>query len=149
MAIGGGGLISGVAIALKSLTKAAVYGAETVAIPSMYESVSKGRLVHVEPGRTVADGMQASVPGDLTFQAVSKYVDKIGLVTDEQILDAIYELFTDGRVLAEPAGASPLAAVRGPLCNEPGNRTVLVVSGGNISVELLREVLSRRAKGSS
>ncbi len=149
VAIGGGGLISGVAIALKALGTSYVYGAETTAIPSMFESIVQKRLVHVPPGRTIADGMQASVPGGLTFEAVSKYVDRIGLVTDDQIMDAIYELLVDGRVLAEPAGASPLAALEGPLRNEKGDKTVLVVSGGNISVELLRTVLTRRATGSS
>jgi len=149
VAIGGGGLISGIAIALKSLTGAAVYGAETTSIPSMFESVKRGVRVHVDPKKTIADGMQASIPGELTFEAVSKYVDRIGLVSDDQIMDAIYELLTDARVLAEPAGASPLAAVRGPLKGEKGGRMVLVVSGGNISVDLLREVLSRRERGSS
>lgn len=149
VAIGGGGLISGISIALKSLDGVAVYGAETTTIPSMFESIRQRKLVHVKPGKTIADGMQASVPGDLTFEAVSKYVDKIGLVNDEQIMDAIYELLVDGRVLAEPAGASPLAALRGPLKKEKGERTVLVVSGGNISLDLLRDVLKRRATGSS
>jgi len=149
VAIGGGGLISGIAIALKSLTKAAVYGAETTAIPSMYESVKEGSRVHVDPKRTIADGMQASIPGELTFEAVSKHVDKIGLVSDDQIKDAIYELLVDGRVLAEPAGASPLAAVNGPLKSEKGDRMVLVVSGGNISVDLLEEVLRRKTTGNS
>ena len=145
VAIGGGGLISGIAIAVKSLTGASVYGAETTSIPSMYESVRQGTLVRVEPQKTIADGMQASVPGELTFQAVSSYVDRIGLVNDEQILDAIFEMLTRGRVLAEPAGASPLAALKGPLKNEPGRKTVLVVSGGNISMDILRTVLMRRS----
>ncbi len=150
VAIGGGGLIAGISIALKqSLEKVRVYGAETVAIPSMFESLRERRLVHVAPRPTVADGMQASVPGELTFEAATKYVDMIGLVTDEQIMDAIYELLVDGRVLAEPAGAAPLAALEGPLKQQQGDRTVLVVSGGNISVELLGAVLRRKAKGSS
>jgi threonine dehydratase len=147
VAIGGGGLISGIAIAIKeSGSKSSVYGAETAAIPSMYDSLQAGRMVHVEPGRTIADGMQAAIPGDLTFAANRKYVDKIGLVTDPQIEDAIYELLTLGRVLAEPAGASPLAAMEGPLSGQPRGKTVLVVSGGNISVELLTSILTRRAK---
>ena len=145
VAIGGGGLISGIAIALKSVSGISVYGAETRAIPSMYESVAKGRRVQIVPGKTIADGMQASIPGELTFEAVTRYVDKIGLVGDEEIMDAIYELLVDGRVLAEPAGASPLAAIKGPLRSERGERTVLVVSGGNISMDLLAEVLRRRA----
>jgi threonine dehydratase len=149
VAIGGGGLISGIAIALKSLTKAAVYGAETTAIPSMYRSIEEGRPVHVNPKRTIADGMQASIPGELTFRAVRRYVDKIGLVEDNQILDAIYELLVDGRVLSEPAGASPLAALRNSLRTVKGRKTVLVISGGNISPDLLRVVLKRRARESS
>jgi len=149
VAIGGGGLISGISIALKSLGDFVVYGAETTAIPSMFESIKQRKLVHIQPQKTIADGMQASVPGELTFEAVSKYVDRIGLVTDEQIMDAIYELLVDGRVLAEPAGASPLAALRGPLKGVKGERMVLVVSGGNIAPELLLKVLTRRATRNS
>ena len=133
VAIGGGGLISGIAIALKeSKAGSFVYGAETVAIPSMYESLRAGRRVRVTPGRTIADGMQAAIPGELTFEAARKHVDRVGLVTDPQLEDAIYELLTLGRVLAEPAGASPLAAIKGPLRQERGDKTVLVISGGNV-----------------
>lgn len=145
--IGGGGLISGVAIALKSLSPMfRVYGVETKAVPSMYVSLEKGERTAVKPGRTIADGMQASVPGRLTFEASSRYVDRIALVDDPQIEDAVYELLSAARVLAEPAGASPLAALRGPLRGERGECTVLVVSGGNISLELLGAILSRRVK---
>ncbi len=150
VAIGGGGLISGVAIAVKeSLPETHVYGAETFAIPSMYESLRLGKLHRIDPKPTIADGMQAAVPGELTFEAVGKYVDKIGLVGDSELEDAIYELLSMGRVLAEPAGASPLAAMKGPLREEPGRRLVLVISGGNISVDLLRSILMQRARGSS
>lgn len=150
VAIGGGGLISGIAIALKeTLHGVRVYGAETIAIPSMYESLERGRIYRVDPSPTIADGMQSAMPGELTFEAAEKYVDKIGLVSDPELEDAIYELFTLGRVLAEPAGASPLAAMKGPLKGERGKRLVLVISGGNISVDLLASILTKRAKGSS
>ena len=143
-------MISGISIAVKeSIPKAKVYGAETVAIPSMYNSIEEGRRVIVDPKPTIADGMQAATPGELTFEAVKKYVDKIGLVTDPELEDAIYDLLSIARVLAEPAGASPLAAMKGPLSGEPRGKTVLVVSGGNISVELLTRVLTKRAKGNS
>lgn len=145
--IGGGGLISGIAIAIKeTLEHALVFGAETTSIPSMYESVKAGRRIRVEPGKTIADGMQAAIPGELTFEAARKYVDRIGLVTDSELEDAIYDLLTLGRVLAEPAGASPLAAMKGPLRGAGGKRTVLVVSGGNISLELLTAILNRKVK---
>ncbi len=150
VSIGGGGLIAGISIALKqALDNVKVYGAETTAIPSMYESLKSHRPVRVAPGRTIADGMQASIPGLLTFEAATRYVDEIGLVTDRQILDAIYELLVEGRVLAEPAGASPLAALEGPLKEKEGARTVLVVSGGNISVELLSSILTRKGTENS
>ena len=149
VAIGGGGLISGVATAVKgSIPGARVYGAETVAIPSMYESLREGSPKRITPKPTIADGMQAAVPGELTFEVVRRYVDRVGLVTDPELEDAVYDLLTLGRVLAEPSGASPLAAVKGPLGDIPGEKLVLVVSGGNISVDLLRSILMKRAPGS-
>jgi len=150
VAIGGGGLISGIAIALKEAVPGVrVYGAETVAIPSMYESLRKGSLYRVDPKPTIADGMQSAIPGDLTFESVRKNVDRVGLVDDAELEDAVYELLTLARVLAEPSGASPLAVMKGSLRSEPGQKMVLVISGGNISVDLLRSILTRRAKGSS
>jgi threonine dehydratase len=149
VAIGGGGLISGISIAVKeSVPGSRIYGAETVAIPSMYESVKEGRRVVIDPKPTIADGMQAATPGEITFEATRRFVDKIGLVTDNELEDAIYDLLSLARILAEPAGASPLAAMKGPLKGEPGGKTVLVISGGNISVELLGRILTKRAKGS-
>ncbi len=150
VAIGGGGLISGIAIAVKeSLPKVRVYGAETVSIPSMYESLERGAIYKVNPKPTIADGMQAASPGELTFEAARRFVDRVGLVTDSELEDAVYDLLSVGRVLAEPSGASPLAVMRGSLKGEPGSRLVLVISGGNISVDLLRSILTKRAKGSS
>lgn len=147
VAIGGGGLISGVSIALKeALPGVRVYGAETVAIPSMYESLQRGSLFRVNPLPTIADGMQAAVPGELTFESVRKNVDRVGLVNDSELEDAIFDLLTLARVLAEPAGASPLAVMKGSLKGEQGRILVLVISGGNISVDLLRKILTQRAK---
>jgi len=145
VAIGGGGLISGISIALKkTIGTVRVYGAETTAIPSMYRSIREGKRVQVRPRPTIADGMQAAIPGVLTFEASSRFVDKIGLVTDSEVKDAIYELLVKARTLAEPAGASPLAAVKGSLRNEKGKNLVLVISGGNISPVLLSQILSER-----
>ena len=150
VAIGGGGLISGISIALKqSIDNVRVYGAETKAIPSMYKSLKEGKRINIKPSFTIADGMQASIPGKLTFKAATKFVDKIGLVSDSEIKDAIYELLVKARVLAEPAGAAPLAALKNPLRKERGRNTVLVISGGNISLELLSEILDRRLKPAS
>ncbi|HKT21978.1 MAG TPA: pyridoxal-phosphate dependent enzyme, partial [Nitrososphaerales archaeon] len=103
----------------------------------------------VTPGHTIADGMQAAIPGELTFEAARNLVTKIGLVDDDELEDAIYDLLTLARVLAEPAGASPLAAMKGSLRGEPGEKLALVISGGNVSVDLLRSILMRKGKGSS
>ncbi|MBI3840452.1 MAG: threonine/serine dehydratase [Thaumarchaeota archaeon] len=147
VAIGGGGLISGIAIALKAALKGvSVYGAETVAIPSMLESLSAGRPVKVNPQPTIADGMQASIPGSLTFEAVRRHVDGIGLVKDPELEEAIYDLLVLARVLAEPAGAAPLAVMKGSLKEAKAEKIVLVVSGGNISVKLLSSILTKREK---
>ncbi len=70
-------------------------------------------------------------------------------MTDAELEDAIYDFLSIARILAEPAGASPLAAMKGPLKEESGKRLVLVVSGGNINLDLLRSILNRKAKGSS
>lgn len=150
VAIGGGGLISGVSIAVKGAMQGIrVYGAETTSIPSMYDSLRRGRRTRVTPKPTIADGMQSAMPGELTFEAVRKHVDKVGLVDDSQLEDAIYDLLSLARILVEPAGASPLAVMKGPLKQEPGNKIVLVVSGGNISVELLTSILKRKERGKS
>lgn len=145
--IGGGGLISGISIAVKeSSPGSAVYGAETMAIPSMYESLEKGKMQTVVPRQTIADGMQAATPGELTFEAVRRHVAKVVLVTDDEIEDAIFDLLSRARVLAEPSGASPLAAAKGPLKGVGEGKLVLVISGGNISLDLLRSVLVKREK---
>lgn len=142
--IGGGGLISGISIAVKeSSPGSVVYGAETVAIPSMYESLEKGRRTKVVPRQTIADGMQAATPGELTFEAVRRYVDRVGLVTDGEIEDAILDLLSLARVLAEPSGAASLAAAKGSLKGLGKGKWVLVISGGNISLDLLRSLLAR------
>ncbi len=145
VAIGGGGLIAGISIAVKeSVASAKVFGAETESIPSMYESVAEGAPVRVSPRPTIADGMQAAIPGALTFEAAMRHVDKIGLVSDAELEDAIYDLLRLGRTMAEPAGASPLAAMKRPLRGEDAAKMVLVISGGNISLDLLRSILAKK-----
>ncbi len=152
VSIGGGGLISGISVALKSLLDGVkVHGVQTTAYPSMYESVKLGvRTKSQTKGNTIADGMQAT-PGKLTFPIVSRYVDSISLVSDPEIEEAMVDLMLSARVLVEPAGAAPLAAVKNSLKIPRGEKVVLVVSGGNVAFSLLSRLLrSRRiAEGSS
>ena len=150
VSIGGGGLISGISIALKSLLDdASVYGVQTTASPSMYESVRLGKRTGVKRRPTIADGMQAT-PGRLTFDIVSKHVDSIALVSDAEIEDAMVDLMLAARVLVEPSGAAPLAALKNSLKISDDKKVVLVVSGGNVAFSLLTRLLhSRRISSGS
>lgn len=139
--IGGGGLISGISLAVKANNGSSVLGVQTEAVPSMYLSLKEGRIVTVTHRKTIADGMMALTPGKLTFEIVSKLVDSIFLVGDLEIRNAIYILLRKARTVAEPAGAASLAALLSGKIPEEFRRIVLVVSGGNISLELLDEII--------
>jgi threonine dehydratase len=142
--IGGGGLISGIVLALKELLEnVSVYGVQTRAVPSMYESIKRKKRMLVRTSPTIADGMTTSVPGKLGFQIVSDYVDRIVLVDDAMLRSAILDLLLSARVLVEPAGAAPLAAMKNTL-RIPEGKVVLVVSGGNIALSLLSSLLKSR-----
>ena len=144
VSIGGGGLISGIAIALKGLLeKVSVYGVETRAVPSMYESVRRKRLTHVEGAPTIADGMTPSMPSERTFRIVSQHVKRIALVDDAMLESAVLDLLLSARVLVEPAGAAPLAALKGTLRIQE-SRVVLVASGGNIALSLLSRLMKSK-----
>jgi threonine dehydratase len=142
--IGGGGLISGIAVALKGLLeRVSVYGVQTRAVPSMYESIKRKKRMLVRSFPTIADGMTTSMPGELNFQIVSEQVDRIVLVNDGMLKSAVLDLLLSERVLVEPAGAAPLAAMQNSL-RIPEGKVVLVVSGGNIALSLLRSLLKSR-----
>src|SRR2546428_13179234 len=106
----------------------------------MYESVRLGKRVGVKSRPTIADGMQAT-PGQLTLDIVSRYVDSIALVSDSEIEDAMIDLMLTARLLVEPSGAAPLAAVKNSLKLRDGMKEVLVVSGGNVAFSLLTTLL--------
>lgn len=143
-AIGGGGLISGVACAIKSLNpNIEVYGVQAEGAPSMYESVRKGEPVRLDKVSTIADGIQVKEPGENTFKLVQKYVDDIVTVTDDEISSAILELIESQKMIAEGAGAAPVAAVMFNKLPLKGKKVVCVVSGGNIDVTILSRVIKR------
>ena len=143
-AIGGGGLISGVACAIKSLNpNIKVYGVQAEGAPSMYESIKQGKPVHLDKVSTVADGIQVKEPGEHTFEYVQKYVDDIVTVTDDEISSAILKLIESQKMIAEGAGAAPLAAVMFNKLPVKGKKVVCVISGGNIDVTILSRVIKR------
>lgn len=142
--IGGGGLISGVAYAIKSLNPAIkVYGVQAAGAPGMYHSFEVHHPDALKSVSTVADGIAVKKPGDLTYKICSKYVDEIGLVTEDEICAAILRLLEEEKMVAEGAGAASVAAVMFNKVPVKGKKTVCIVSGGNIDVTILNRVISR------
>jgi threonine dehydratase len=135
--IGGGGLISGIATAVKELRPSVrVIGVEPEGAPTLFESLRAGRLVTLTGTNTIADGLKPVRAGDLTFEAVRRYVDEVVLVPDTTIMEAVAQLVKLEKLVVEPSGAASLAAVRAGkiVVSAP---TVCVLSGGNITAELL------------
>lgn len=143
--IGGGGLIAGVATAVKALSpKVRVYGVQTAAFPSMQRSVEAGEPVTVASGSTIADGIAVKRPGDKTLRVIQERVDGIVTVSEEEIANAIVLLLEEEKTVAEGAGAAALAAlIHGHLPDLRGKRCAVVISGGNIDVNLLSRIIER------
>lgn len=142
--IGGGGLISGVAFAIKQLNpKIKVYGVQAAGAPSMYNSVKDGKIERLESVSTLADGIAVKEPGENTFELVSKYVDEIVTVTEDEISCAILSLIEQQKLIAEGAGAVSVAAVMFDKIPVKGKKVVCLVSGGNIDVTILNRVIRR------
>ncbi|MBE7088848.1 MAG: threonine ammonia-lyase [Clostridiales bacterium] len=143
--IGGGGLISGLAYAIKSINpKVKVYGVQSAGAPSMLNSVARNKLERLESVSTIADGIAVKEPGSITYEMCKKYVDKIVSVTDDQVAAAILKLIEKQKMIAEGAGAVALAAVLFDKLPEIKNKKVVcLVSGGNIDVTILSRVIKR------
>ncbi len=141
--VGGGGLISGVSIAIKALTrKTKVFGVEPAGAPKLASSMKERRVVTIPSPNSVADGLIPSALGDLTYKACSNNVDGSFLVSEEKIMGATRAILREARVVAEPSGAAALAPLLSPGAGTIGRRVVVVVSGGNISHDLLVRMLA-------
>lgn len=142
--IGGGGLISGVAYALKSLKPdVKVYGVQAQGAASMLRSIEKAHRECLPSVSTVADGIAVKEPGEQTFEICSKYVDGIVTVTEDEICAAILALMEQQKLIAEGAGAVAVAAAMFNKVPVAGKKTICVVSGGNIDVTILSRVINR------
>ena len=142
--IGGGGLISGVAFAIKSLNPSIkVYGVQAAGAPSMYNSVQHHQIEVLNEVSTIADGIAVKEPGDNTFDLCSKYVDEIVTVTDDEISTAILTLIEQQKLVAEGAGAVSVAAALFNKLPIQGKKVVCLVSGGNIDVTILSRIINR------
>ncbi|HZI94669.1 MAG TPA: pyridoxal-phosphate dependent enzyme, partial [Patescibacteria group bacterium] len=139
-----GGLVSGVAVAVKELRPSArVIGVEPTGAASMYRSLEQGSAARLERTDTIADGLAAPFAGVRNFEIVRKYVDDVVLVEDDEIRSAMKLLLERCKTLAEPAGAAALAALlSGRLPGgAKGGSVAVVVSGGNIALETLSAYL--------
>src|ERR1700675_1811783 len=143
--VGGGGLIGGIALYLKSKKPAIKdIGVEPVGADAMSRSLRAGSIVTLDRVTTIADGLAASAPGKLTFELAQKYVDGVVLVEETEMLRAIRLLFEWEHLLAEPAGAAALAALLYHHRPAPNERVVVILSGGNVTDEVMLRALKTR-----
>ena len=143
--VGGGGLIGGVACALKSRKPSIqVIGVEPSVMPSMKRSVQAGELCQVAAAPTIAEGLAVRKPGALTFELVKRYVDQIVTVDEEEIANAILLLLERDKTVAEGAGAAGLAALINSRIPQARDRRVgVILCGGNIDVNLISRIIER------
>lgn len=140
--IGGGGLISGIAAAIKSLRpNCRVIGVQSEHAPSMKESLEQNKMIKLENVSTIADGIAVKTPGNLTFELCRQYVDEVVTVSEEEIAAAILTLLEKMKMVAEGAGATSVAAAMFNKVDLENHKCVAVLSGGNIDVNLLSKII--------
>jgi threonine dehydratase len=138
VAIGGGGLLGGLAAAVKeSRPDVKVFGVQAEGAPGMLHSLLQGKVVTLEKAETVADGLRALRPGELTFAHIRRYVDDVITVSDAEILAAARGLLFMDRMVVEPAGAAALAAIASERLPLPPGPVVALLSGGNVDVRMI------------
>jgi threonine dehydratase len=142
--IGGGGLIAGIAIALKQLNpRIRIIGVEADGAQSMKVSVEKGEPVILNSVHTIADGIAVKSPGNLTFQVTKDLVDELLVVNDAEMARTAYLLLQRAKILTEPAGVAAMAAVLYGKTDLKGRKVVPVISGGNINMSILEQILDK------
>ena len=143
--IGGGGLISGIAAAFKSLRpRVRIIGVQSARVPSMKHSLEMGEPTVLPPATTIADGIAVKRPGKLTFPMVRQFVDDIVTVTEEEIANAVLLLLEREKTVVEGAGATGLAAIyNGHVEDTEGKKVGIILSGGNIDVNLIGRIIDQ------
>lgn len=140
--IGGGGLISGIAMAVKAVKpEVKVIGVVPVGAMSMKISIDEGQVTRLATVKTSAEGVAVKQPGDLTFAIAKKYVDEIITVSEKDIMEAVLLLLEKHKMIAETAGVVPLAGVRKRA--KPGKNIVCLISGGNIDVVTISSIINQ------
>ncbi|RPI40795.1 MAG: threonine ammonia-lyase [Methanoregulaceae archaeon] len=150
--VGGGGLIAGITTAVKAIKPGVrIIGAQAAACPSAYEAIGAGSPVRVTTRPTIADGIRVAESGARTFPVLQELVEGVVLATDDEIADAMLLLLERKHVVAEGAGATPLAVLlNGSITVPPGSTVVLVISGGNVDsaqfFRIVRQVMARQGR---
>jgi len=141
--VGGGGLLSGITTVASSLSpETKVVGVETETSNDWVLSLEAGHPVHIDPPDTIADGMRTQQPGALTFPIVQRFAHQVVTVSDDEVKEAMRFLLLRMKLLVEPTGAVPLAALLSKKLDLRGERVGVILSGGNVDPEVLREVLA-------
>jgi threonine dehydratase len=145
VAVGGGGLAAGIAIAIKETNpRIKVFGVETSVLPSMKAAFDAGAPVTVPAARTIAEGIAIRRAGDMTYEACKKYLDDVVVVDEEEIAEAILALLEREKTVAEGAGATPLAALlHRRIPSLLGKKVAAVIGGGNIDVNVISRIIER------
>jgi threonine dehydratase len=142
--LGGGGLLAGCATAVAGLSpQTRVIGVEPEAGDDFQRSLAAGERVRIDVPRTIADGQQLPIPGELTFPVIQRLVDSVVTVSDEEIVDAMRFLFERTKTVAEPSGASAFAALMAGKVEAAGLRVGVTISGGNVTAERFAELVLR------
>jgi len=145
--IGGGGLISGIAVAAKTLKPdVKIIGVQAEGAPAIYRSWKAGKIVEMDSVKTVADGLVARKPLDLTFGIIKRYVDDILLVIDREIGEAVLALLREAHILVEPSGAASLAALLFKYHPKREEKVSVIISGANISIGYLTSLLNKQKR---
>ena len=142
--IGGGGLIAGLAYAVKNLRpQCRIIGVQAAGAPSMAESLKEGKIITLSSVDTVADGIKVKTPGNLTFDMCREYVDEVVTVSEGEIASAILTVLEKQKLVAEGAGAVGIAAAMYHKVNTEGKTVCALLSGGNVDVTMLERILTR------
>jgi len=142
--VGGGGLISGISIAIKKMrSDIKIIGVQASGCPSMVESIRNGHVTEITKSDTIADGIAVKKPSETTLKVVNELVDDVITVTDDEISHSIFMLLERCKLVVEPAGAVGLAALLNNKINVEGKKVGVVLSGGNIDMSLLGRIIER------
>lgn len=143
--IGGGGLISGIALTAKTLKPdIKIIGVQAEKIASTRASLEKGKLVTLNGIKSLADGISVKTPGDITFEYMKKYVDEVVTVSEDEIAYAVFSLIETSKLISEGAGAVALAAILSDKINISSSNIVALISGGNIDIAMISKIIDRQ-----